>query len=988
MYIGIKSFIVQLLTRLLPYRALLIDLFLLGIALITIDSFWSDPPVPWLARATAIVAALFLLPNVQPTPSTTKPSRAFLRRLTGQLSTCAVTAIVWIFFFGLPPRSLAFAALWVGVSPMLHWIAPRIGIGWGAKLRPKLSYRGFREFLVRALHTGYRTIVNGLTALRNVLLTRRVDVVLVESILVALLILGGNGLSPGLWPALLPPVAIALWFAAGVFLGPAGLAPTYRFLTTLASFLIGIVVGAISIAPESLALRLVSVVWIGTALAIYRWRLGIVQNSTTSYDGPVAENLRWGSLVVAAAILLHPFLIASVHGTGDALWYATMLADMMAQIRAGEFPVFIGQSIYQFNGSIYPLRVAPAFHHAGALVDLLTGYTLGPVAALNTLIFGVGLLALAFAYQSLRALLPANRWVACSLSVLYLSCPGTLGLAFNTDLYMSWMTVPWLPLVLYGTIKSFSDIGYRPRLALAGGLGLLWWGHTPIALWSTVLAAMIQAIRLVRDRRHFVAELRPLLGALALFTTLVAYPVGSVLLYPPEPGVDAAGFQAAFAGTIVHFLDEVQPAIWLPLSFNGRALSDFQFGYALWFALAAGLWAGCRFRSATILAPVLAATTLAILLTAPFNLSHVLWSCVPEFVRNTTGNWVMNRLYFIQSGFIVFGLAAAVAAWNRTGRRLPAALSAVLAAGVVWSAIEAGKFSHGSSLRQRPPESGATATLPENVQITRFAYLVFPKLPAYFTHGVTDPGLEQRLFRASDGTLLSDNFAAAAEGTPLGPIEFTPEAGLLGKVLISATPLRLVPGRNYVMVFDYAAEPRGVLQIKGSTTLREYALPEYGEAASFGYGNQHSRRLAVSNHTRVPQDIELRYFFDTPVPTPPPPSPFARVRWIEYEPKSLPVEVTAWIPYRARVRTAEPAWLETPRMYQTNYVAQVDGRPAQVRKSSEGLVSVAVPKGESAVELRYKPPLGLQTLYWASLLTLLGVVAAQLSGHFWPNKNA
>jgi len=71
-------------------------------------------------------------------------------------------------------------------------------------------------------------------------------------------------------------------------------------------------------------------------------------------------------------------------------------------------------------------------------------------------------------------------------------------------------------------------------------------------------------------------------------------------------------------------------------------------------------------------------------------------------------------------------------------------------------------------------------------------------------------------------------------------------------------------------------------------------------------------------------------------------------------------------------------------MYQTGYVAQVDGQNVAIKKSSEGLISIAVPAGISRVELRYQPPVGLKVLYWLSLGSLIGMVAATSSGRFWP----
>jgi hypothetical protein len=942
--------------RVVDHRGLLIDLLVLWLACSTTDRFLLDQQLPWIAQLSALVVALFFLPGSLKEKSEANASSATIRRLLAQLGTGVATGLIWSLFFNLPLKSLCFVLFWLPAA-------------WA------LSSLNFRKIWAWVI------------SLAPIFVERRLDVIAGEGLLIGLILWMGHKLDPGLWPWILIWLGPVFWMSASKLFQPATPKLGLIFFGTLGCLIVVLLAGADWLGASSRAGQIVGAAWVGIALIIYRWRLQMSAIEHPQKTAAAGENLRWISLAAAGVILLHPFLIPSLHGTGDALWYGTMLADMMAQIHAGVFPVFSGQSIYQFNGSIYPLRVAPAFHHAGALVDLLTGFTLGPVAVLNALLFSTGMLALAFTYLCLRALLPTSRWIGCALAILYLSCPGTLGLAFNTDLFMSWMTVPWLPVALLGSLASFNRTGYRPLLALAGGLGMLWWGHTPIALWMTILAAAGQIVRVWRDRKQKRLEIKPLLAAAALFAALVAYPVGSVLLYPPEADVNAAGFQAAYASTIARFLAEVRPAVFLPLSENGRALGDFQLGYTLWIGLALGLGFAWRRRANGMMATWLAAALLALLLNTPAVFSTLLWSGVPAFVRNTTGNWVMNRLYLIQSGFIIFGLAAVFKVWSETQpqpRRFSRWISVLFIGGILWSMLEAAKFAEGSRRSLRPPESGAEAMLPENVQITRFAYLVFPRLPAYFTHGVAEPALEQRLFRASDGTPLADNFSTAAQGKVLGTFSFAPEPGTANTILVLSSPLRLLPGHHYLLAVDFREKPHGLLQIKSPTSLRQYALPEYGEPASFGYGAQHSRLLAISNHTSSPQDVELRYFFDpNPSSTSEIASPFESVRWIEYDPALLPARIENWIPYRARVQASEAAWLETPRMYQTGYVAQVDGHNASIKKSKEGLVSIAVPAGISRVELSYHPPVGLKVLYWLSLGSLIGMVAATATGRFW-----
>jgi len=939
------------------YRILLLDLVLLWLACSITDRFLLNQELPGMAQLSAMAVALFFLPSSKRKNSDSKVMRAGLRRLLTQLGTGISTGLIWLFLFNLPVRSLYFVLFWLPSA----WFLPSI------------NFRKIRAWIL---------------SLAPRIVEYRLDAITGEGLLIALILWMGQKLDPGLWPWALVGLAPVYWVLASRLIQSVAPKLNLRFFGSLGSLIIVLLIGARWLDAPWQVGQAVGAVWVGIALTLYRWRLETSAREHPQMNAAAAENLRWITLAGAGVVLLHPFLIPSLHGTGDALWYETMLADMMAQIHAGVFPVFSGQSIYQFNGSIYPLRVAPAFHHAGALVDLLTGFTLGPVAVVNTLLFTTGVLALALSYLCLRALLPTARWIACGLAILYLSCPGTLGLAFNTDLFMSWMTVPWLPVALFGSLASFYRAGYRPLLALAGGLGMLWWGHTPIALWTTIIATGLQVVRIWRDRKQLKNETKPLVAAAALFLALVAYPVGSVLLYPPESGVNAAGFQAAYAGTIAYFLAEVRPAVFLPLSENGRALGDFQLGYTLWLGLAIGLGFVWGQRTLGVLATWLAAALLAVLLNTPAVFSTQLWSAVPSFIRNTTGNWVMNRLYLIQSGLIIFGLAALFKGWSEApSRRFSRWISVILIGGILWSMFEASKFAEGSRRSLRPAESGAQAMLPENVQITRFAYLVFPHLPAYFTHGVTEPALEQRLFRATDGTPLADNFSTAAQGQVLGTFSFGPEPGMANSVLKLSRSLRLLPGHHYLMAVNFRKEPHGLLQIKSPKSLREYSLPEYGEPASFGYGAQHSRLLALSNHTSLPQEVEVRYFFDSnSSPNSATASPFESVSWIEYDPVSLPVRVESWIPYRAHVQISEPAWLETPRMYLTGYVAKVDGHDAALKKSKEGLVSIAVPAGNSKVELQYRPPVGLLGLYWLSLGSLIGMIAATVTGRFWPKK--
>ena len=184
---------------------------------------------------------------------------------------------------------------------------------------------------------------------------------------------------------------------------------------------------------------------------------------TTATPSPATPSRVWGTevarlalLAAAATWLLHPFATNRQVGAGDALWYANMLADFVLQLRAGVFPVFVGQTDYAFNGAVYPLRVAPFYQHLAGLLDLLTGRQLGFFALQHLCVLVLGYAGIFSSYFALNSLAPGQRWSAAGLSILYVSCPGLLGTIYTQDLYMTWMTIPFVPWVVYGLARPFS----------------------------------------------------------------------------------------------------------------------------------------------------------------------------------------------------------------------------------------------------------------------------------------------------------------------------------------------------------------------------------------------------------------------------------------------------------------------------------------------------------------------------------------------------
>jgi hypothetical protein len=91
---------------------------------------------------------------------------------------------------------------------------------------------------------------------------------------------------------------------------------------------------------------------------------------------------------------------------------------------------------------------------------------------------------------------------------------------------------------------------------------------------------------------------------------------------------------------------------------------------------------------------------------------------------------------------------------------------------------------------------------------------------------------------------------------------------------------------------------------------------------------------------------------------------FARYWLYTYTAADLAVRVDSWLPYRARAEVAQPAWLETPRMWIRGYRATVNSADVEVRRSPHNLVMIPLEPGHSTVALEFAAPLWLRLAFW------------------------
>lgn len=664
----------------------------------------------------------------------------------------------------------------------------------------------------------------------------------------------------------------------------------------------------------------------------------------------------WLALVAAGALwAIHPFVAAGKIGGGDSYFYTLQGADFITQLRQGIFPVLVGQSEYAFNGAVHVIRTAPYFSHLAGLLDLLTGghYSFSLIKNLTVVLSAWG--AAFTAYATVRVLAPDRRGAALLVSFLYVCSPGLLFSLVTQDMYPTFMTGPWLPLFGLGVVRSLQcRDDSRPLLLSVFSLAAIWYAHPPIGMWLTPVLVGAQALRFALVGGAPGGFRRPLVGA-ALFAGLTAYLFYSVSSLQLDPDLGAS---PGSSGWILENLQISWRHAFQP--FNARAEDlHLQLGWALWIC---GLACVFALRFSGLAGVFLAATItglLILLLPIPFLTGH-LWALVPKAVIDVNNAWPEQRFYPLLAGAITVWTALTLGRLPAGRRRLDTAVHVFLLAGCLWSASQLHRLHQYSARVTETPAQSLRTLQPENLVLTRSSYVMFERLPEYFSHGWTDPEFESRLLDP-DLEHRTDNASAALEAK-------TRELAATHAVpLDPAATLTLDRSKDWLLVYDLPStgEP-GELVLSGAVD-RSYPLPASGGKRAFGSGAEASH----VSFLRAQPNASAQVTFHATLPG-------AGLRVVALEHDLLPVQVESQTPYRARVRSATPGFLETPRLFVPGYEAKVDGQPVEPQPSPDGLVAIPVPSGESRVSLDYRGP-ALLRLAWS--LTVLGFLG--LPGFLW-----
>jgi hypothetical protein len=540
-----------------------------------------------------------------------------------------------------------------------------------------------------------------------------------------------------------------------------------------------------------------------------------------------------------------------------------------------------------------------------------------------------------------------------------------LATIYTQDLYMTWMTVGLAPFAVYAIVRTFRKDDLRSQVILGSSLASLWWAHSPIALWFTIIATFSQGVRLWQVRLTPGCLKRSAMGAL-VFVILAQYPFASVSMIGVPGDHSAASVPLAHPEMIAGNIRQAFPATLLPIR-NPEGLGALQLGYGLWAVLLASalVWAACRKRELSVL---IVASFLLILLLLPIpGLNPFLWSSMPGAILRITYYWPMQRFYLILAALTATAGQIAWDIWAAKAARFRLPVALLLAGCCAWGLQQASPFIRAAKAATSTAAESTRSMLPENRLLMDHAYGLFAGLPPHFSNGVVDPRSEARLISTPPGPpagnlVSSGSFEGTLDANP-GILDLSPR-------------LRLEPGQRYLLHISFNhPDEAGILQCVGHTFFREYLLPSSGEPQSFGSGPSNSHSLDVWSSDPAGDDVSLRFIPAQPSPSARALAAFGSFQLRQRTPGEGPVEVTSLLPFQARVRTPSSSLLETPRMYMPGYTAWVDGIRVPAASTPDRLVGVPLSAGEHTVVVGYPGPALLRFSYWAALASWVAALS-------------
>lgn len=655
--------------------------------------------------------------------------------------------------------------------------------------------------------------------------------------------------------------------------------------------------------------------------------------------------LRLLVLAILVTYLYYPFFSASNMGAYDARWYQYILHDALVQVDQGLFPSYVGQSIFSFFGG--PIVRAPYYILLGQFLHLISFGQLSALLIQHLTIIFSAFLGAFFCFFLFTRLEPKHRWWAVFFSFLYVSCPGVMGLIYGCDAYNAFMTVPFIPLAIYGLIRTQQKQDALSYFLTAAALSLTWMGHPPIGLWLTIICMFFYLIRLVIVRKGLLAF--PLVIFLLIVFSLWQF----VNVFNLKLGGEYAGRMQDYATVVVFSLKSDLPGAFLPLKWGKGSSPFIQLGYTLIFILFLSVTTTFRMKNCFVKYGLLSCVVLLLLLLYPLPyIGHFLWSLVPQFISNITFVWPQQRFYIIIAALLCFiGLLTIKYIYSFSNTFIIRTITLLCFLLVFWNLYEAYFFIDMAQTRKR------TGTWDQSENIFFIPYHILPIHTTLFS-GAYDPQLKTKLLDKqllpiagydNEELVIKNCFShRKISGDKIYPVNsnFTLPIQISSPEYTNfkeALHLKSVPAKWKVLCLKVKSDKDTsfTIEILNSHDFSDYTTNTQEKILTipiYSQGQENQIQTLFFRKNEAAGKIVIEDYGIT-----------------NYNPEQLPIRVLSFTPYIGEVETkSDNNYLQIFKEYHPGYRAKVNNQNVEVLATKDLLVLVPLKnKGINRVELTY-----------------------------------
>ena len=687
-----------------------------------------------------------------------------------------------------------------------------------------------------------------------------------------------------------------------------------------------------------------------------------------------SEAVRLILLSILVTYAYHSFFTSHNFGSGpgDAQMYQYQMHDALIQFKHGIFPVYIGQSSFSYSGISF-MR-SPYYILIGQLLNTIT---LGQLSALSIQHFTVLISAYGAAFLSyflFTLLAPNLRWGALVMAYLYVTCPGVIALIYRMDMYFSFMAIPYVPLVVYGLVRSNLKNDNLAYIITATGLSFLWLTHPPIAIWATFVCGLYYFIHFIFLRKNIfsiviiIALILPL--TLWQFTSIYCMGLSKMSNYPGNDNV------FWLREVISQYIKNETLGTFLPLGWQTLHTSFLQLGYSLWLILIVGVSLAIRRRNNFLLWCLLTCCVFFFLLLYPFPIvNQFLWSLLPTKILRLN-LWPMQRFYIFLATISCFiGVLTLKNIYSLAKRRVRYLVAFILLICCIWNTYQINYF-----LKTAKASTAINASWATTKNIYFYSYDFVP------IYGERDIGANGTFYPKFKSRLLNKY--------QLPIIGYDNEQILtqqcLKKNIMKETDIKLITPSNRLPIVLTNDPIRSFFNIKklSSTPYLFFCVEAYmkqGDSLSLeaigaeyvsysntaGYGIHPKKKIVplLIYHPENEREIYhsrsegITIYMQGN-------AKITSYGLVSYAPNTikLPVDVQSLTPYKAIVETsANNTYLDIGKLYYPGYRAEVNEKNVPVVESSTGTVLVPIKNmGRNKIALSYEGTLSMYISFYIS----------------------